>query len=561
MNMLGIPTTISLLLTLAMALEPQHLRFKRGTRLFGAPSTRGYCVSSSGSEFHLNGETWLQVEGQQVKYCRCDRSRSHCHSVPVQDCAQNVCYNGGRCRQAVYSQNLVCQCPPGYSGKLCELDTKVKCYQGRGTDYRGTWSLTQSGKECLNWNLTVVYRTYYSSRRPDAQQLGLGNHNYCRNPDNDTMPWCHIYKGHTLSWDKCSIPACPKNLQSECYTKNGANYRGTRSHSQSGSRCLNWDSEAIRNSRINAWVPNAHRLGLGSHNHCRNPDSDSKPWCHIMKGERLSWEYCNIEQCISSGNCGKREPRAEQYRILGGTTTHITSHPWQAAIFLYHRRSKDYNFLCGGSLIGSCWVLTAAHCFPKKFKPRDIKVIMGRTFQKEASFDEQSLEVEEYFIHEEFDDDTFNHDIALIRLRSKTGQCAKMTRYVRTVCLPWGRQRLPDWTECEISGYGKVKEFFYMYSNRLKEGFVRLFPSNRCTPAHLQNRTVTENMICAGDTRGKDDACKGDSGGPLVCMTQGRMNLQGIISWGIGCGRPGIPGVYTKVANYLDWIHKHVSQA
>ncbi|XP_067879492.1 tissue-type plasminogen activator isoform X2 [Heterodontus francisci] len=562
MTMLGIPTTISLLLTLAVASE-QHLRFKRGSRFFLSLSdtTRGYCVNSAGSEIHLQGETWLQTEGRLIKYCRCDHSRIHCHSVPVRDCVRNKCYNGGRCRQATYSHHHICQCPAGYSGQLCEFDTREQCYRGRGMGYRGTWSLTHSGRECLNWNATVVARTRYNGRRPDAQQMGLGNHNFCRNPDNDTVPWCHIYNGHILTWDKCSLSPCSNSFSSECYTKTGADYRGTRSYSQSGSRCLNWDSEAVRNKLSNAWVPNAHQLGLGSHSYCRNPDGDSKPWCYIRKGRKITWEYCNIQQCIATGMCGKRQPRAQQYRILGGSTSHITSHPWQAAIFIYHRRQKDYAFLCGGSLIGSCWVLTAAHCFYDRFKTHEIQVIMGRTFRKETSPDDQALEVEKYFIHKDFDEDTYNHDIALIKLQSKSGQCAKMTRHVRTVCLPQKGQRLADWTECEISGYGREEEHSAFYSVRLKEGNVRLFPSNRCTSAHLHNRTVTENMICAGDTRGTDDACKGDSGGPLVCQTKGHMSLQGIISWGIGCGKPGIPGVYTNVANYLDWIHNLMTKA
>ncbi|XP_067857489.1 tissue-type plasminogen activator [Heptranchias perlo] len=562
MKVLGIPTAVTLLLTLAVASEPQHLRFKRGTRSFNYYSSRGYCVNTAASELRRQGETWLQTEGRQITYCRCDRSKIHCHSVPVRVCGRNKCYNGGQCHQAIYSHHYVCQCQAGYSGQLCEFDTTAQCYQGCGTEYRGTWSLSRSGRECLNWNSSVVTRTRYNGRRTDAQQMGLGNHNYCRNPDNDTMPWCHIFNGHILTWDNCSLPACPHNLGTECYTKSGADYRGTRSYSQSGSRCLSWDSESVRNSLVNAWVPNAHRLGLGSHNHCRNPDGDSKPWCHVKKGREVTWEYCDIRHCDPTGMCGKRRPRAVQFRILGGTSSDITSHPWQAAIFIYNRRSKDYSFLCGGSLIGSCWVLTAAHCFYNRFKTREMKVIMGRTFQQEQSVNDQVLEVEQYFVHKDYDnEDTHNHDIALIKLRSKSGRCVRITNHVRTVCLPQERQRLADWTECEISGYGKEKEYSAFYSKRLKEGNVRLFPANRCTTAHLQNRTVTENMICAGDTRGKDDACKGDSGGPLVCENEGRMNLYGIISWGIGCGKPGMPGVYTKVTNYLDWIQSHMTSA
>lgn len=72
-------------------------------------------------------------------------------------------------------------------------------------------------------------------------------------------------------------------------------------------------------------------------------------------------------------------------------------------------------------------------------------------------------------------------------------------------------------------------------------------------------------MLCAGDTRtggNQDvhDACQGDSGGPLVCMIDKRMTLLGIISWGLGCGQKDVPGIYTKVTNYLDWIQDNMKQ-
>lgn len=121
------------------------------------------------------------------------------------------------------------------------------------------------------------------------------------------------------------------------------------------------------------------------------------------------------------------------------------------------------------------------------------------------------------------------------------------------------------------------------YSERVKRGHVRLWPGERCVPDVLSGRTVTSNMLCAGDTRGLDDACKvgmspfkgtlrshrvgkpgslicldlypqGDSGGPLVCRSDDRMTLMGVISWGDGCGHRDKPGVYTRVTNYIQWI-------
>lgn len=64
--------------------------------------------------------------------------------------------------------------------------------------------------------------------------------------------------------------------------------------------------------------------------------------------------------------CGLRQYKRPQFRIKGGLFSDITSHPWQAAIFVQNRRSPGERFLCGGILISSCWVLSAAHCFQER---------------------------------------------------------------------------------------------------------------------------------------------------------------------------------------------------
>ncbi|MFT7805054.1 tissue-type plasminogen activator [Arapaima gigas] len=567
-----------LLTVLCVSLEDKVTvrRFRRGTRSF-----RNYCVDSQSAWVYNDGESWLRWKGQRAEYCRCTaRRRESCHSVPVTTCYTQQCYNGGRCKEAVYSSDFLCQCPEGFSGPRCEINTMEKCIVGQGESYRGTWSVSRTGMECLNWNSTSLWGKKFTARRPDAATQGLGNHNYCRNPDGDARPWCYFYRGIEVVWEYCNLPSCPRGMNQknlECVEGTGKNYRGTVGVTKGGTRCLPWDSPVLRNKAYNAWRLNTREVGLGSHNYCRNPSDDSSPWCYIYKGSQLTWEKCEIAKCekkptiittlgprapsvINKGTCGQRTESSPslvpQFRIFGGQQSDITAQPWQAALSVYRSRSKVYTFFCGGVLIDSCWVLSAAHCFNDGFHPKDLKVTLGRTYRLQNSSSEQIFEVEQYWVHEQYDNSTFDNDIVLLKLKSDIGMCAIYTPEVHPACLPEQNLVLPDWTECEISGYGKEQEFSPFYSDRVKRGHVRLWPQSQCVPERLSGHLTTPNMICAGDTRGLDDACKGDSGGPLVCPKEGRFTLIGLISWGDGCGKKDTPGVYTRVPQYINWINR-----
>ncbi|XP_076859522.1 tissue-type plasminogen activator isoform X2 [Brachyhypopomus gauderio] len=485
------------------------------------------------------------------------------------------CYNGGSCKAAVRSSDFICLCPPGFTGQQCEINLNEKCVTGQGSSYRGTWSISISGAECINWNSTSLRGKKFTARKAEAATLGMGNHNYCRNPDGDSKPWCYIYKKSQIAWEFCSVPNCATAPASECVKGSGQAYRGTQASTKSGLKCLPWDSAAVSHKFYTAWRPNARDLGLGSHNYCRNPDGDLGPWCHIYKGPQLTWELCNITKCSrgpstittlgpraplttsNRGSCGQRSGSPStlpMFRIRGGQLSDIKEQPWQAAITVYIPRAKKHSFLCGGVLIDSCWVLSAAHCFNEQFTASRLSVVLGRTFRLQNSSGEQIFDVENYWIHEKYIHEDFDNDIALLKLKSENGICAVNSPEVLPACLPDPGLVLPDWTECEISGYGKLEEFSPFNSEQVKRGHVRLWPQEHCVPERLSGRTVTTNMLCAGDTRGLDDACKGDSGGPLVCEKDGRMTLVGLISWGDGCGKKDTPGVYTRVTKYINWV-------
>uniref|UniRef100_A0A7N4PCQ3 Kringle-containing protein marking the eye and the nose n=1 Tax=Sarcophilus harrisii TaxID=9305 RepID=A0A7N4PCQ3_SARHA len=98
----------------------------------------------------------------------------------------------------------------------------LECFTVNGVDYRGrqNWTALHGGKTCLFWNETFQH-PYNTLKYPHGEG-GLGDHNYCRNPDGDVSPWCYVAEHEDgVYWKYCEIPACqmPGNLG--CYRDHG----------------------------------------------------------------------------------------------------------------------------------------------------------------------------------------------------------------------------------------------------------------------------------------------------------------------------------------------------
>lgn len=163
-----------------------------------------------------------------------------------------------------------------------------------------------------------------------------------------------------------------------------------------------------------------------------------------------------------------------------------------------------------------------------------------------------TLKVIKTFKHPEYNSQTVDNDIALLRLETP----APLSEYIVPVCLP-GRKLAEqvlhqNGTMTVVTGWGK--EDSMQFSSALNVIKVPLVDRSICSQHMLNN--ISNNMLCAGILGKKMDACEGDSGGPMVTLYRDTWFLVGLVSWGEGCRNVEKLGIYTKVANYMDWINK-----
>ncbi|XP_077385821.1 trypsin-1-like [Festucalex cinctus] len=248
--------------------------------------------------------------------------------------------------------------------------------------------------------------------------------------------------------------------------------------------------------------------------------------------------------------CGRVLVGSSQ-RIVGGVTAAEGAWPWQGSL---HRNNFP---TCGASLINNQWVLCAAHCFPNLITS-NLLVYLGRQTQQGTNGNEQVRRVTQLIPHEDYNADTFNNDIALLRLDSPV----EFTDYIQPVCLAAQGSTVATGTEVTVTGWGTIGTDEPLPAPQaLQEVTVPIVSNGDCNDVY---GVITNNMICAGTDAGGQDSCQGDSGGPLVSLSEAGVNTTryvqvGVVSFGRGCALPEIPGVYARVSQYQSWITSRVT--
>uniref|UniRef100_A0A3B1JX32 Elastase-1-like n=1 Tax=Astyanax mexicanus TaxID=7994 RepID=A0A3B1JX32_ASTMX len=241
-------------------------------------------------------------------------------------------------------------------------------------------------------------------------------------------------------------------------------------------------------------------------------------------------------------------------KVVGGSNAHPSMWRWQASLQYDNWNTGSFAHICGGSLISSLYVMTAAHCI-LDMQLRFYRVVLGDYDLYKYEGGEQPRSVSRIIMHPGWTGDLVNgNDIALLKLSSPVYG----NSYTEIANFPYPDQTLPNGFTCYITGWGLLATGGTT-PDILQEAPIPVVEHSVCASPGWWSTAVKKTMVCAGGD-GKTSGCQGDSGGPLNCYTDGAWRVHGVVSFGpaSNCNIYTKPTVFTRVSSFMDWIYSEM---
>ncbi|KAG5673158.1 hypothetical protein PVAND_003226 [Polypedilum vanderplanki] len=268
---------------------------------------------------------------------------------------------------------------------------------------------------------------------------------------------------------------------------------------------------------------------------------------------------------INEPTCGTSNTN----RIVGGVDADLNEIPYAA--LLGYQLLDSLNWQCGGSLISKKFVLTAAHCITRELSlvrlgEHKISTIRDCDEFNSCADPVQDIKIERIIKHTKYKAANKLNDIALLKLVSPADTTKNN---VKTICLPTTEDADIDKLKAlqrkfTIFGWGRIGEGDRT-ADVLQKAYLPYVDNQDCAiKFQAIPQPIYSTYLCAGGFN-KTDSCKGDSGGGITSLAiidrKPKIVLYGVVSFGIECSRKDIilPGVYTNIAYYLDWILDNMS--
>ncbi|WP_367143683.1 serine protease [Bdellovibrio bacteriovorus] len=248
--------------------------------------------------------------------------------------------------------------------------------------------------------------------------------------------------------------------------------------------------------------------------------------------------------------------------IIGGEIASAGEFPFMVNIWFNDPKENYISHHCGGSLIASRWVLTAAHCVledesetrQRIVAPGKLMLFIGGIAQ--SGQDGRSLKIRSIQVHPDFS--WPKSDIALIELSEAVTNIKPIE--LNAVDLGTSTQRVL------IAGWGLTDNEGLKESPRLKKLEAPLLPRSQCALDDFPKKRDYElgpETLCIDTFKHQQSSCPGDSGGPVVLQQNGHAIQVGVVSWGSACSgfraKGSSVGGYAAVSHALPWIQKILS--
>ncbi|KAF7213810.1 chymotrypsin-like elastase family member 2A [Nothobranchius furzeri] len=250
------------------------------------------------------------------------------------------------------------------------------------------------------------------------------------------------------------------------------------------------------------------------------------------------------------------EPFRHNDRVIGGSDAEPNTWKTQVSLQFDSSGNRYFSHICGGSVISSFYIMTAAHCILST-DASHYQVVVGEYNLAEYEGSEEFISVKRIIVHPDWNGDLGNgNDIAILRLATPI----YANGYVEIANLPYPDQMLPHGFTCYITGWGSM-DHFGNSPDKLQQAPINIVEHAVCSKPEWWGSLALKTMVCAGGD-GIISGCHGDSGGPLHCFSDDVWRVHGVVSYGPAgmCNQVSKPTVFTRVSSFIYWMYSVMNE-